>query len=780
MSGERLSPARRLLTAALALAVLVGLPLAFLLTRDWHDAVNEDIRGSLPTLAENPRLHAVREELQAPAINSVLLKVIVSGTDAKDIRAVIREAVAQADSQADAGQAVFGGVFFPGDTDGMKNLGRFIYENRLTLFVPGWLQTHWADFQKTGQPADTFSDWLAKRTVDELEAFLERSEAMAYAELLPKDPWLLIPRAQSALPQPASAGGDAVLAWLATEQDALSPAGQEVIATGLAKVESVLRNRWPQAKIESGGVYEIARQSEARTRQEVSVLNIAMLAVIVLLLVALMRRVADLLLALIPLGVSVLCAAAVGLLVFGKIQVLALGISSVVLGLAVDYTVHLVANRREGNLLEAWRCIRKPLLAGCFSSCLGLFFLLLAPLPAVSQVGLMVPAGLLGALAAVRWILPYIAPACAKPPLRAFLYRSWRGAPRRGWLTGLLVAWLVLLSMLAVNLRFDDKIVSYQIPVGEAMERYQTLLDETGQSDAQIRSRWFTVASTPVGLLQQLNDIRAAGVDPVGPAALLGRAKGSEAWTVFAPQREAYAEALFKELDARGFDADAFEGFTDSLDDLPDELTDTAAAEALSGLSGRLEGPMRGLLMQDADGWAGTFGVAEEIEVPASLKSTTAVLDERAVLNRVLASARHAVLRGALWGFLAVGVVLVWVFGWRNGLQVALLPAFAVVGGLACATIWGGGLSLLSVIGAVLAYCLGLDYGAFAVHFRGHAPVSVRVSALTTAGAFAVLGFSEIKAVSDLGVVVAASVLFAWLGAECLGLPRRADRVQDH
>jgi predicted exporter len=473
-------------------------------------------------------------------------------------------------------------------------------------------------------------------------------------------------------------------------------------------------------------------------------------------------------------------AATAGLLVFGKIQVLALGISSVVLGLAVDYTVHLVANRREGDLREAWRCIRKPLLAGCLSSCLGLFFLLLAPLPAVSQVGVMVPAGLLAALAAVRWVLPYIAPACDKPPLRGFLYRPWLGALRRGWLVGLLLACLGLLAILTVNLKFDDKIASYQIPVGEAMERYQALLAETGQSDAQVRTRWFTVAATPVGLLQQLNDVRTAGVDPLGPAALLGRAEGSEAWFVFAVQREAYVEALLKELDARGFDADAFEGFTDSLDDLPDAVLDASAAEALSGLAGQLAGPMRGLLMSDADGWVGTFGVAGDTEVPVSLKSTTAVLDERAVLDRVLASARHAVLRGALWGFLAVGAVLVWAFGWRSGLQVALLPAFAVVGGLACATLWGGGLSLLSVIGAVLAYCLGLDYGAFAVHFRGHAPVSVRVSALTTAGAFAVLGLSEIKAVSDLGVVVAASVLFAWLGAECLGLPRHADRVQDH
>ncbi|MGE9292765.1 MAG: hypothetical protein ACQKBW_04065, partial [Puniceicoccales bacterium] len=96
-------------------------------------------------------------------------------------------------------------------------------------------------------------------------------------------------------------------------------------------------------------------------------------------------RLAVLLLALVTLLVSVLVSVVVVLLVFGKIHVLALGIASVVLGLAVDYAVHLVANRDSGSLLRSWKCIRKPLLAGCLSSCLGLAFLWLAPLPAIQQ-----------------------------------------------------------------------------------------------------------------------------------------------------------------------------------------------------------------------------------------------------------------------------------------------------------------------------------------------------------------------------------------------------------
>ncbi len=771
MSGEKASPARRVLTVAMAALVLLVLPALYLLTRDWHRALNEDIRASIPELAESPQARKIRQELQGQATNSVLLKVTVPGAETDTVRAAIREAA--------AAQPVWGQVFFPGDTDAMKELGRFIYEHRETLFAPGWLQVHWQRFQTTGQPPADFSSWLARQTVAELDAFLSRSEATAYSELIPKDPWLLIPQAREALPETTMSDSDAVLAWLPAQVDALSPAGQQEIARSLSTLEDALRQRWPQARIESGGVYEIAERTEALTRRVVMMMNVYMGLAIFLLLALLLRRVANLLLVLIPLAAAVLCSTAAGLLVFGEIHALALGIASVVLGLAVDYTVHLVANRQGSEPLAAWRRIRKPLLAGCLSSCLGLFFLWLAPLPAIRQVGLMVPAGLLAALAAVRWILPYLLPGGDEAPLRKPLYLNRKRPVARVWFCLPLALWLGASLVLAVSLSFDDEIDSYQIPVGGAMERYQELLKEFGQGREEIQSRWFTFADSPVALLENLNQVRAQGVELAGPASLLGRAQGSEAWAVFKPQREAYGAALLEELEAQGFEADAFEDFTESLEELPEQVADPAADAAIRELAGRLQGPLRGALMTDGTNWVGTFGVKDRVRVPPALEETAHVLDERVELNHALAASRRVVLRNALWGILVVGAVLCGVFGWRQGLAVALLPVWAVTLGLAVTLMLTNGLSLLAVIGAVLAYCLGLDYGAFAVHFRGQAPVSVRVSALTTASAFAVLAFSPIKAVGDLGIVVAASVLFAWLGAELLGLPRRGSSAQD-
>ncbi|MGE9292766.1 MAG: hypothetical protein ACQKBW_04070 [Puniceicoccales bacterium] len=339
--------------------------------------------------------------------------------------------------------------------------------------------------------------------------------------------------------------------------------------------------------------------------------------------------------------------------------------------------------------------------------------------------------------------------------------------------------WAGALTALLVQHRFDDKIKSYQIPVGATMDRYEALLKEFGQTQSQIKSQWFTVADSPVSLLQQLNDVRSSGVELAGPASLLGRADGSTAWEVFSQQREAYGEALLKEFEAQGFDSSAFEGFVDSLDDLPEAVADPAADEAIRELAARLRGPMRAALMADGAEWVGTFGVRDRVEVPASLDSTTHVVDGRVAINHILETARRAVLKNAAIGFLAVAVVLVAVFGWRDGVTVALLPAFAVTFGLAVATLTGGGLSLLAVIGAILAYCLGLDYGAFAVHFRGQAPVSVRASALTTASAFALLGMSDIKALSDLGIVVSVSVFFAWVGAELISWTQGDLSTQD-
>ncbi|MBC2594384.1 MMPL family transporter [Ruficoccus amylovorans] len=771
MSGKKTSPVRRFGPAALALTVLLVLPLAYLLTRDWSQALNEDIRASIPELAEPLQAREIRQSLQAQATNSVLLKVDAPGAEPEQVRAAIREAA--------AAQPIFGEVFFPGDADTMKELGRFIYEHRETLFFPGWLQERWLEFGGTGQPESDFTLWLARRAAGELDAFLDRSEATAYAQLIPDDPLLLIPTAREALPEAASGEDGAVLAWLPVGADSLSPAGQAAIGASVEAVKASLRVRWPEAHLTSGGVYEIAAATETRTRHEVTLLNVVMGAVIFFFLALLMRRLSDLLLVLIPLAAAVLCSAGVGLLVFGRIHVLALGIASVVLGLAVDYAVHLLANRRADGLLSAWKRIQKPLLAGCLSSCLGLAFLWLAPLPSIRQVGVMVPAGLLAALAAVRWVMPYAGAGGGKPALRAFLYQLRKRPLPRVWLLLPALLWTVALAVLAGWLRFDDRIAGYQIPVPGEMERYQSLLTVLGQSDETVRSRWFTFSESPVGLLQNLNDVRASGVELSGPASLLGRAQGSEAWLAFEPQREAFGEALLAELKALGFDEGAFEDFAAGLKNLPARVADPAADEAIRELASRLRGPMRAALMSDGVDWVGTFGVRDRDEVPVSLKTTTYVLDERVALDRALALSRKIVLRNALWGFLCVGAVLLWVFGWRGGLAAALLPVWAVTLGLAVTVLLGGSLSLLAVIGAVLAYCLGLDYGAFSVHFHGRAPVSVRVSALTSAGAFAVLGFSEIKAVSDLGIVVAATVFFAWMGAEFIGLQRGASTAED-
>lgn len=78
------------------------------------------------------------------------------------------------------------------DASARNELGKHIFEQRFDLLLPAWLAQRRAE-DDDAKPATPWSEWLAERTAAQLEEFLGRPEALAFQELLPADPLLLIP-----------------------------------------------------------------------------------------------------------------------------------------------------------------------------------------------------------------------------------------------------------------------------------------------------------------------------------------------------------------------------------------------------------------------------------------------------------------------------------------------------------------------------------------------------------------------------------------------------------
>ena len=140
-----------------------------------------------------------------------------------------------------------------------------------------------------------------------------------------------------------------------------------------------------------------------------------------------------------------------------------------------------------------------------------------------------------------------------------------------------------------------------------------------------------------------------------------------------------------------------------------------------------------------------------------------------ATLNRLFARYRQSALWLSLTGLAIVGAGVFLSYGWRDGARIFAIPCGACLGIFGLFGWMGQPLNLFHLLGAFLGVCLTHNYSIFSATsaYRGEPPpVSVRLSALTTAASFGVLALSGIPVVRALGSTVALMVIVALLVIE--------------
>jgi predicted exporter len=133
-------------------------------------------------------------------------------------------------------------------------------------------------------------------------------------------------------------------------------------------------------------------------------------------------------------------------------------------------------------------------------------------------------------------------------------------------------------------------------------------------------------------------------------------------------------------------------------------------------------------------------------------------------LNRLFANYRASALHLSLAGLALVGLGVLLTYGWRDGWRIFAIPGGACLGLFGLFGWSGLPLNLFHLLGAFLGVCLTHNYSIFtatSAYRHEPPPVSVRLSALTTAASFGVLALSGIPVVRALGVTVTAMVLVA-------------------
>ncbi len=220
---------------------------------------------------------------------------------------------------------------------------------------------------------------------------------------------------------------------------------------------------YPDVRLLRSGLVFHASAGAQQARQEMSTIGLGSLIGVLLLLWAVFRTPRRLPLLLVPVATGVLFALPLTWWAFGSLHVLTLAFGASLIGISIDYVLHLECMRRlattdgRGGLAALW----PGLTLGLCSSLAAYLAITLTPMPGLRQMGMFAALGLLGAWLSVRlWLprlsLPEDATRKDSPAARAagWLARVLPG--RRSWQALGLLLLAALASLYA--LRSDDRL----------------------------------------------------------------------------------------------------------------------------------------------------------------------------------------------------------------------------------------------------------------------------------------------------------------------------------
>ncbi len=278
-----------------------------------------------------------------------------------------------------------------GETGPRDSLASTIFQQRLELLLPAWLQEEHLHYEAS-KSSLTWSAWLAERAAEDLESYLSRPEVVATQDILASDPLLLVPRLVDRMSGLGQAGlaqgraGDFGLIWARSRASPLKPDGQEPVFDAIDAASRQLQTTEPGAELRWTGIARFAAASRTRIEHEMATLNLLSLILVVVVAAACVKRVHRAI-HLVPVVLGSLLGAWVATTAaWDYIHILVFVVGSLLAGVAVDYGFYLylqpLKSPDEPYATRARRLLR-PLLASALTTVIGFSFLLWSELPMI-------------------------------------------------------------------------------------------------------------------------------------------------------------------------------------------------------------------------------------------------------------------------------------------------------------------------------------------------------------------------------------------------------------
>ena len=539
------------------------------------------------------------------------------------------------------------------------------------------------------------------------------------------------------------------------------------------------------------GVFAVT--SRELIRADTRRLGIAAAVVAMLILLVSYRSLGLLLIGGLPLLSAVVAGTVAVNLVFGSIHGLVLAFGVTVIGVAMDYPIHLFSHLNAGepvrrSLAGIWPTIR----LGAITTAMGYLAMSGTDFPGLMQFATFAIAGLLTAAACTRWCLAGLLPEHYAPKY-ASPVADWYGrSPRPGRLWGGVMvvaaaAAFVFLASRSHGLWEDD--IAALSPIPESvMARDRHLYAQLGVPDT---NHVLLVKAPDVqgalraseALAPDLQQLATEGVIASFDLAAryLPSVRTQRERQQSLPEPARLSRNLDQALAGTPFKQGAFAEFEKAI----------ATARTLPPLHPRdLQGSTLGLRLGSAllpvDGeWVALITLAgvkdaQTLQTRLSRHHSNALiyLDLKRETRSLMSEFRgHASIR-VVWGIVAIALVL-WL-GLRSARRtlLVLLPgAVAVTIDVAILRMTGGLLSLFHLVSLLLVVGISIDYGLFFSRTesdaarRGRTFHGLIVCVLSTVSVFGILATSSLPVLHAIGSTVAVGVAVSFLAAMLLARP---------
>ncbi|HMB76790.1 MAG TPA: MMPL family transporter [Kiloniellaceae bacterium] len=641
--------------------------------------------------------------------------------------------------------------------------------------------------------AEDFSPAALRRGLEDSLAALAGAGGAATQDRLPSDPtgrlrrvmdfWSSQAQSQRAPGFWLSGDGESALLMAATAGSAFDLDKQTETLDFIDERFQALRGERPLVLAKTGpAVFAVA--SSRLIRQEMQKLTTISVFLVIGILILVFRTPSLVAVLLLPLGFGVLAGTAAVQGLFGEIHGITLAFGGTLIGVAVDYPIHLASHSATArSTRSAMQSIWPTLRLGLLTTLLGFLPLTLSSFPGLSQLGVFEIVGLTTAALVTRYLLPGIlqpvggATRADVPDLQV---KPWAG---RRLLRPIVLA--LALGALAYLVWQGPKVWETDLrklspTPAEARALDRQLRGELGAVDVRYllvlrRPTMEAVLRDSEGLAESLQPLidngRLAGVDMA--AHYLPSQAEQAARQAALPTRPVLERALAQASEGLPFRPGTFAPFLEDVTAAKDSPLLTYADFEAAGLAWRLAP----LLFRQGDDWVGLL-VPRGLTDPAALAAFATeskidgvgFLDLKTGSEALVADYRNEALEWlALGAVIAMGIL--WL-GLRDSHRVGRIVApigLTLVFTVALLSAFGVALSLFHLLSLLLVAGVGLDYALFFEHQGRHreaAAPTLRanlVCAGTTVSVFTVLALSPIPVLHGIGLTVAlgAAIAFA-------------------